>query len=202
MLFQAVLIDLMYVIMPLFLFSGYILLVIGGTMDLKRTEKVERSMLFIIIGAAGIISEVIMVRIYYLVDEIIGVGSVEYIIIMSIIPIIISIITFGVLIIVLGKLNIENFGKYLLISGIFWTIYAVILLIINLGSIFPFPVPLGKLAYDILALIIFAFMIGARILFVIYTAKIDNVVFLVSSIALLISSATYVILSLLFTFMP
>jgi hypothetical protein len=143
-----------------------------------------------------------MVRIYYLVDEIIGVGSVEYIIIMSIIPTIISIITFGVLIIVLGKLNIENFGKYLLISGIFWTIYSVNLLIINLRSIFPFPVPFSLIAHNILVLIMLAFMIGARILFVIYTAKIDNVVFLASSIALLISSTTYVILSLLFTFMP
>ena len=204
MLFQAVLFDLMFLIIPLFLFSGYILLVIGGTMDLKRTEKVERSMLFIIIGAVGIISEVIMVRIYYLVDEIFNVGFEEYYTIMIIIPSIISIITFGVLIIILGKLNIENFGKYLLISGILWTIYAVILLIINLGSLFPFPGPPPSiyLAISILGLIILAFMIGARILFVIYTAKIDNVVFLVSSIALLISSTTYVIFSLLLTFIP
>ena len=202
MLFQAVLFDLMFLIIPLFLFSGYILLVIGGTMDLKRTEKVERSMLFIIIGAAGIISEVIMVRIYYLVDTIFNVGFEEYITIRIIIPNIISIITFGVLIIVLGKLNIKNFGKYLLISGIFWTIYSVNLLIINLLSIFPFPIPFSPIAYNILVLIMLAFMIGARILFVIYTAKIDNVVFLVSSIALLISSATYVILSLYFIFMP
>ena len=202
MLFQAVLIDLMNLIIPLFLFSGYLLVVIGGTMNLKRKEKVEKSILFIIIGAAGIIYEFIKWPIHNLVDEIIGVGFDEYYTIIVIIPIIISIITFGVLMIVLGKLNSENFGKYLLISGIFWTIYAVILLIINLGSIFPFPVPLGKLAYDILALIIFAFMIGARILFVIYTAKIDNVVFLVSSIALLISSATYVIFSLSLTFIP
>jgi len=204
MLFQAVLFDLMFLIIPLFLFSGYILLVIGGTMDLKRTEKVERSMLFIIIGAVGIISEVIMVRIYYLVDEIFNVGFEEYYTIIIIIPSIISIITFGLLIIVLGKLNIENFGKYLLISGILWTIYAVILLIINLGSIFPFPGPPPSiiLAINILGLIILAFMIGARILFVIYTSKIDNVVFLVSSIALLISSTTYVIFSLLLTFIP
>ena len=202
MLFQAVLIDLMNLIIPFSLFSGYLLVVIGGTMNLKRKEKVEKSILFIIIGAAGIIYEVITRQIYNFVDEIIGLGFDEYYTIMFIIPNIISIITFGVLIIVLGKLNSENSGKYLLISGIFWTIYAVILLIINFGSIFPFPVPLGKLAYDILALIIFAFMIGARILFVIYTAKIDNVVFLVSSIALLISSTTYAILSLLLTFMP
>ena len=204
MLFQAVLIHLMNLIILLSLFSGYLLVIIGGTMNLKRKEKVEKSILFIIIGAAGIIYEVIRRQIYNLVDEIIGLGFEEYYTIIFIIPNIISIITFGVLIIVLGKLNSENSGKYLLISGILWTIYAVILLIINLGSLFPFPGPPPSiyLAISILGLIILAFMIGARILFVIYTAKIDNVVFLVSSIALLISSTTYVIFSLLLTFMP
>ena len=69
MLFQAVLIDLLNLIIILFLFSGYILIIISGTMNLEREEKVEASVLFIIIGAAGIIYEIIRMPLYFLVDE-------------------------------------------------------------------------------------------------------------------------------------
>ena len=193
--------NLMSLIIPLFLFSGFVVVIIGGAIYLKREGMVKKSILFVIIGAVEVIYPLIATRIYYLVAEIIGFGYDQYYFIVYTIPIIISINTFGILIIVLGKLNSENSGIFLLISGIFWTIYAAMTLILNLRTFVPFPI-LDFVIWTTLSLVSFAFMITARILFVIYSVKIGEKVFLVSSIFLLISSATSITLSMFVTFLP
>lgn len=196
MFFQAIMIDLMNLVLPFFLYSGLVLLIIGGAMYLNRGEIVEKSILFVIIGALEIIYQFIAYRLFSLFDEIFGLGFDEYIFFMSIGPNILSIITFGILMIVLGKLNSENSGNFLLISGILWTIYASTIVIINLF------IPTGLFIVIMIELIIFVLMIVARIFFVVYSAKIGEKVFLIASIFLLISSATSIIFSIFFTILP
>ena len=196
MFFQAIMIDLMNLVIPFFLYSGLVLIIIGGAIYLNRGEIVEKSILFVIIGALEIIYQFIAYRIFSLFDEIFGLGFDEYIFFMSIGPNILSIITFGILMIVLGKLNSENSGNFLLISGILWTIYASTIVIINLF------IPTGLFIVIMIELIIFVLMIVARIFFVVYSAKIGEKVFLIASIFLLISSATSIIFSIFFTILP
>ncbi|MFW9784092.1 MAG: hypothetical protein ACFFFB_17560 [Candidatus Heimdallarchaeota archaeon] len=203
MLFQVILLDLMNLATILFLFTGYILLIISGTINLEREEKVKGSVAFIAIGAALIIYEMIRFPLYILADDILPSGLEEYYVITLIIPNIISLITFGLLIMVLGKINIDNQGKNLLISGILWTIYAVVMLIINIGAIIPFPgSPTLIIVIGIIGLVILALMIASRIFLLIYTIKIEDTIMLVSSILLLVSAVAYVIFDLILTFVP
>lgn len=203
MLFQVILLDLMNLTTILFLFTAYVLLIISGTMNLEREEKVKGSIAFIAIGAALIIYEMIRFPLYMLADDILPSGLEEYYVITFIIPNIISLISFGLLIIVLGKINIDNQGKNLLISGILWSIYAVVMVIINIGAIIPFPgSPTLIIVIGIIGLVILAFMIASRIFLLIYSIKIEETILLVSSILLLVSAVAYVIFDLILTFVP
>jgi hypothetical protein len=169
-------------------------------MNLEREEKVKGSIVFIVIGATPIVYELISFQLYILADDILPSGLDEYEIIIFIIPRIISIITFGILIMVLGKINIDNNGKMLLISGILWLIYAVILLIISFGTIFPIPVI--TIVAIILGIVNLALMLSSRVFFLIYTTKIEDVILLVSSIALLVSTIAVVTSDIILTFVP
>lgn len=200
MLFQGILFSLSNLIFVLFLYSGLILMIISGTMNLEREEKVKGSIAFILIGAIPIVYQMISFQLYILTDDILPSGLDEYEIIIFIIPRIISIITFGILIMVLGKINIDNNGKRLLISGILWLIYAVNLLITSFGYIFPIPVP--TTAAIILGIVNLALMLASRVFFLIYTTKIEDVILLVSSIALLVSTIATVTFDLILTFVP
>ncbi|MFW9824920.1 MAG: hypothetical protein ACFFE4_18405 [Candidatus Thorarchaeota archaeon] len=203
MLFQVILLDLMNLTTILFLFTAYVLLIISGTMNLEREEKVKGSVAFIAIGTALIIYEMIRFPLYMLADDILPSGLEEYYVITFIIPNIISLISFGLLIIVLGKINIDNQGKNLLISGILWSIYAVVMVIINIGAIIPFPgSPTLIIVIGIIGLVILAFMIASRIFLLIYSIKIEETILLVSSILLLVSAVAYVIFDLILTFVP
>jgi hypothetical protein len=175
-------------------------MIISGTMNLEREEKVKGSIAFILIGAIPIVYQMISFQLYILTDDILPSGLDEYEIIIFIIPRIISIITFGILIMVLGKINIDNNGKMLLISGILWLIYAVNLLITSFGYIFPIPVP--TTAAIILGIVNLALMLASRVFFLIYTTKIEDVILLVSSIALLVSTVAVVTSDLIHTFVP
>lgn len=197
MLFQLIEIR---IILELTIYSlliiAYLFIVIAGALNLKKEEKLQGSIFFTIIGAIEIVYGLLKARLSYLVYALIGFSVNINHIIMFIIPNIISIITFGILIIILGKKNNERFGKNLLLSGIFWTVYSVILLIINI-ILFPislFPItPTLALIFEIVAVIIIPLMVVSRIFLLLYALKIRVKCLAISSIILIIASAVYFI---------
>jgi len=193
------------------LILGYLFIAIAGAFNLKREEKLNGSIFLIIIGAIEIIYEILKFRLYNMILTIMGFSiesmSLTYTI-WNIIPYIISIITFGVLIIILAKRNKEHFGKTLLLSGIFWIIYSVMILIKNIVffpfSLFPIP-PIVVITFQIVAVVLITFMVLSRIFLMLYGSKISERYLFVSSIILLIASIVliiYSILGLVMIYMP
>ncbi|MFX1588290.1 MAG: hypothetical protein ACFFC1_09055 [Promethearchaeota archaeon] len=209
MLFQLYEIrDLLDVIISFLLVSGYLFIVIAGALNLRREEKLNGSKFFIIIGAVETVYELIKWRswpLVYMFTESIQGMRIAYAI-QWIIPMIISIITFGILIIILGKRNKENFGKSLMLSGIFWIVFAVILLIRNVlfGGFFLLNITIIT-TFVIIGAIVIAFMVVSRIFLLLYASKINEKYLLASSIILLIASMVfigYTIVDLLAFFLP
>ncbi|MFX0025643.1 MAG: hypothetical protein ACFE8M_04450 [Candidatus Hermodarchaeota archaeon] len=209
MLFQLYEIrNLLDVVISFLLVSGYLFIVIAGALNLRREEKLNGSKFFIIIGAVETVYELIKWRssslVYMYMESIQGM-RIAYAI-QWIIPNIISIITFGILIIILGKRNKENFGKSLLLSGIFWIVFAVILLIRNIlfGGFFPLNITIIT-TFVIIGAIVIAFMVVSRIFLLLYASKINEKYLLASSIILLIASMVfigYTIVDLLAFYLP
>ena len=201
MLFQfSELSSLLNVILTILLISGYLFIVITGAINLGREEKLKFPIFFIIIGSVEIIYEYMRWRIWPLVYMIMGSTILSSRIvhaIMYIIPSIISIITFGVMILLLGKKNKENFGKNLFLSGIFWIIYSAIILIYYIFGWGFFSVPfIIYIAFDIVVLIIIAFMIVSRIFLLLYAIRINERYLLASSIILLNASVVFIFYSI------
>lgn len=210
MLFQLYEIrDLLNVVVSFLLVSGYLFIVIAGALNLRREEKLNSSKFFIIIGAVETVYELIKWRLWPLVYRFMGTTIQSMRIVYAIqwiIPNIISIITFGILIIILGKRNKENFGKSLLLSGIFWIVFAGILLIRNIlfGGFFPLNITIIT-TFVIIGAIVIAFMVVSRIFLLLYASKINEKYLLVSSIILLIASMAfigYTIVDLLIIYLP
>ncbi|MHA2431336.1 MAG: hypothetical protein ACXACC_09965, partial [Promethearchaeota archaeon] len=184
-------------------------IVIAGALNLRREEKLNGSKFFIIIGAVETVYELIKWRLWPLVYMFMGstIQSMRIVYaITAIIPIIISIITFGILIIILGRRNKQNFGKNLLLSGIFWTIFAVIQLVRNIlfGGFFPLNITIIT-TFQIVGVIVIAFMVVSRIFLLLYASKINEKYLLASSIILLIASMVfigYTIVDLLIMYLP
>ncbi len=210
MLFQPYEIrNLLDVVVSFLLVSGYLFIVIAGALNLRREEKLNSSKFFIIIGAVETVYELIKWRLWPLVYMFMGTTIQSMRIVYAIqwiIPNIISIITFGILIIILGKRNKENFGKSLLLSGIFWIVFAVILLIRNIlfWGFFPLNITIIT-TFQIIGVIVIAFMVVSRIFLLLYASKINEKYLLVSSIILLIASMAfigYTIVDLLIMYLP
>ncbi|MFX1353289.1 MAG: hypothetical protein ACFFGP_04945 [Promethearchaeota archaeon] len=193
------------------LILGYLFIAIAGAFNLKREEKLNGSIFLIIIGAVEILYEILKFRLYNMILTVMGYTlesmSITYTI-WNIIPYIISIFTFGILIIILGKKNKENFGKTLLLSGIFWIVYSVMILIKNI-VIFPFSLlpipPIVVITFQIVAVVFITFMVLSRIFLMLYGSKISERYLFGSSIILLIASTVliiYSILGLIMIYMP
>lgn len=193
------------------LIIAYLFIVIAGALNLKKEEKLQGSIFFIIIGAIEIVYGLLKGRLSSLVYTFMGFTpltmNINHII-MYIMPNIISMITFGILIIILGKKNSERFGKNLLLSGIFWIVYSVILLIVNIimfpASLFPLT-PTLVLIFEIIAIIIIPLMVVSRIFLLLYALKIRVKCLTISSIILIIASAVffiYWIITLLMILVP
>lgn len=197
MLFQLSLpeiMNLLYVIVMFLTVLGYIFIVIGGAFNLKREEKLNSSIFFIVIGVVEILYEYIKWGLQPIILMIMGYSILSYRIsyaIANIIPYIISIITFGILIIIIGKRNKENYGKNLLFSGIFWIVYATTWLIINTFGLFTVA-PIVGFTLMIISIIILAFMVGSRIFLLLYSTKIKEKNLLSASIILLTATTVFI----------
>ncbi|MFX1353290.1 MAG: hypothetical protein ACFFGP_04950 [Promethearchaeota archaeon] len=186
--------SILDVILSSLLISGYFFIVIAGVINLKREEKLKSSIFFTIIGAVEILYEFLKWRLY---NSIIVIFSEPNLLIVQlnyailwIIPYIISILTFGVLTIILAKRNKENSGKRLLLSGIFWIIPTSILLVINIYGFFPVAQPVAVIFGNI-SIFVTLFMVVSRIFLLLYSVRIKEKNLLIASIFLMIASIVF-----------
>lgn len=202
MLFQYDIFDIMLILRFIIVFLqviGFIGLIIVGSSRIRNSGTINKSMVFIIIGAIEIIYLAINDRIFTLI---LGLSGSMREALNGMIPNIISLITFGSLFLFLGIRNRQNFGKYLMYSGIFWTVFGVISIvpysIIFLLAIVPAGIPysLIQLVYVMIP-IASIFMVTSSVFFVIYASKLDVKILLISSICLLVASSSFAVLWLL-----
>lgn len=208
MLFQYDIFDIMLILRFIIVFLqviGFLGLIIVGSSRIRNSGTINKSMVFIIVGAIEIIYLAINDRIFTLILGLSGVYTLEILVVREalngMIPNIISLITFGSLFLFLGIRNRQNFGKYLMYSGIFWTVFGVISIVpysIFLLAIVPAGIPysLIQLVYVMMP-IASIFMVTSSVFFVIYASKLDVKILLISSICLLVASSSFVVLWLL-----
>lgn len=202
MLFQYDIFDIMLILRFIRVFLqviGFLGLIIVGSSRIRNSGTINKSMVFIIVGAIEIIYLAINDRIFTLI---LGLSGSMREALNGMIPNIISLITFGSLFLFLGIRNRQNFGKYLMYSGIFWTVFGVISIvpysIIFLLAIVPAGIPysLIQLVYVMIP-IASIFMVTSSVFFVIYASKLDVKILLISSICLLVASSSFAVLWLL-----
>jgi len=208
MLFQYDIFDIMLILRFIIVFLqaiGFLGLIIVGSSRIRNSGTINKSMVFIIVGAIEIIYLAINDRIFTLILGLSGVYTIEILVVREalngMIPNIISLITFGSLFLFLGIRNRQNFGKYLMYSGIFWTVFGVISIVpysIFLLAIVPAGIPysLIQLVYVMMP-IASIFMVTSSVFFVIYASKLDVKILLISSICLLVASSSFAVLWLL-----
>ena len=209
MLFQYDIFDIMLILRFIIVFLqviGFLGLIIVGSSRIRNSGTINKSMVFIIVGAIEIIYLAINERIFTLIWGLSGVYTIEILVVREalngMIPNLISLITFGSLFLFLGIRNRQNFGKYLMYSGIFWTVFGVISIvpysIIFLLAIVPAGIPysLIQLVYVMIP-IASIFMVTSSVFFVIYASKLDVKILLISSICLLVASSSFAVLWLL-----
>ena len=188
MLFQLSLSDSLYLINIALIFLtiiGDIFIVIAGAFNLKREEKVNSSIFFLIIGAVEIVNVFLNWQLYDIAHMIFEDLPVLLYIIGVIIPSIISINTFGVLLIILGKQNREKYGKFLIVSGILWLIYITVRLNLFISSLSLLFLLLNGLILMIMVIFIPILLIVSRIFLLLYSFKIKERILLTASIFLL-----------------
>lgn len=208
MLFQYDIFDIMLILRFIRVFLqviGFLGLIIVGSSRIRNSGTINKSMVFIIVGAIEIIYLAINDRIFTLILGLSGVYTIEILVVREalngMIPNIISLITFGSLFLFLGIRKRQNFGKYLMYSGIFWTVFGVISIVtysIFLLAIVPAGIPysLIQLVYVMMP-IASIFMVTSSVFFVIYASKLDVKILLISSICLLVASSSFAVLWLL-----
>ena len=188
MLFQLSLSDSLYLINIALIFLtiiGDIFIVIAGAFNLKREEKVNSSIFFLIIGAVEIVNVFLNWQLYDIAHMIFEDLPALLYIIGVIIPSIISINTFGVLLIILGKQNREKYGKFLIVSGILWLIYITVRLNLFISSLSLLFLLLNGLILMIMVIFIPILLIVSRIFLLLYSFKIKERILLTASIFLL-----------------
>ena len=188
MLFQLSLSDSLYLINIALIFLtliGNIFIVIAGAFNLKREEKVNSSIFFLIIGAVEIVNVFLNWQLYDIAHMIFEDLPALLYIIGVIIPSIISINTFGVLLIILGKQNREKYGKFLIVSGILWLIYITVRLNLFISSLSLLFLLLNGLILMIMVIFIPILLIVSRIFLLLYSFKINERILLTASIFLL-----------------
>lgn len=201
MLFQLDIFDVINILRVtpvILLVASSIGLIIVGVSQIRNEDKFNTSLILIIDG--------IIIILYFVINErlsmvLLGVSGYTILYLMIqytlyyLIPNIIVLITLGISFLILGIKNKQNFGKFLIYSGIFWIIFCSIAIVAN--SIYllsylpgPFGIPL-LLTVLILPIIASIFAIIAGVFFIIYASKLDMKILLVSSILLLLYSIAF-----------
>jgi hypothetical protein len=174
-------------------------LIIFGISRTRNSDTINKSVVFPIVGVINITYFAMYERINYLVysfsDGAMVYYQIRYALLMGLIPNILSLITVGALFLVLGKRNKENFGKFLMFSGIFWTVFGVIITIFYSIMLSTYTLPSVPDEIFLVSLFLppFAsiFMVTSSVFFLIYTIKVDVKILLFSSICLLGASCVF-----------
>ena len=183
MLFQLALVlyvNILDLIISGLSIAAYLLLIISSFKLQENHERVKNTNIFAIIGILEFLSIFIMKNLNQFLQSIPGLplnlSPLFIICFVIIIPAGISLTTFGILFIILGRKNKENDGKKLIIAGILWIIFQ--------GTYM-------GLFMTIISTLISPLLLGARILFIVYAFKTGERYLKVSSILLLIATLLY-----------
>jgi hypothetical protein len=203
MLFQLDLVDVIYslrFINVIFLVAGSIGLVIVGVSQLRNEGIMNMPFILIIDGIIIILYFSLNERLSMVLLGISGHYTILYFMIQDalyyLIPNIILLFTFGVSFIILGIRNKQNFGKFLMYSGIFWIVFGTMAIIADSIELLSWLPGLGPsfliILIPLLTLIIASiFAITAGVFFIIYASKRDLKILLTSSILLLLYSISF-----------
>ena len=203
MLFQFDIFDIIYILSVIILFLqvvGFIGLIIVGISQFRNKEGINKPIIFAIIGLIEVLYFSINERIIRIMWGIWGGSITDFILQMQdalrgLIPNIISLITFGALFLFLGIKNKENFGKFLMFSGIFWIVFGIFIITFDsilISTYTPPPIPIELYRFSLfLPSIASIFMITSSIFFMIYAIKVDVKILLFSSICLLLASIVF-----------
>jgi hypothetical protein len=202
LLLQYDLSDIVYIldfISIIYQVIGAIGLIIVGTSRVRKNGTINNSGVFSIGGLIVAIYFVVNGRIFSLLG---GLGGLEfyedlaptfYALLFQMIPNLVSLTIFGVLFLFLGVKNKQNYGRFLMFSGIFWIVFGIIsilqhsMILLTHMHIYIFP-------YEVYVSIIHVWTIGSvltvisSVFFLIYAIKIKVKILLASSIMLLIAS--------------
>ncbi|MFX1490086.1 MAG: hypothetical protein ACFFBI_13110 [Promethearchaeota archaeon] len=160
--------------------GAYLLLIISSFKLQGNQDRVKKSNIFAIIGILEIISIFMMKILNQFFQSLpylsLNLSHLFAVFLIFIIPAVISLNTFGILFIILGRKNTKNQGEKLVFAGILWMIFQGIYIVLY-GSILP---PL-----------IAPLLIGARVLFILYAFKMGERYLKVAAILLLIATPLY-----------
>ena len=207
MLFQADIFDIMRILSLIMVFLqviGFSGLIIVGSSRIRNSSTINKSVIFTIVGVVEILYLTINQRLFLVILGVEGYYTMPLLMLQNalngMIPNIISLITFGVLFLLLGLKNKQNSGKLLMYSGIFWIVFGVILIVpysIFLVTYIPLPVPPELFNFArITILIATIFKVTSSIFFVIYASKLRIKILLYSSIFLFVASSVSAVISL------
>ncbi|MFX1478684.1 MAG: hypothetical protein ACFFCI_11200, partial [Promethearchaeota archaeon] len=160
--------------------SAYLLLVISSFKLQGNHDRVKKSNIFAIIGILEIFSIFMMKNLNQFFQSLpylpLNLSHLFAVLFIIIIPAVISLNTFGILFIILGRMNTENQGKKLVIAGILWMIFQGIYIVLFMSILPPLIAPL---------------LIGARVLFILYAFKMGERYLKITAILLLIATLLY-----------
>lgn len=208
MLFQLDLVDIINILRLIAVFSlvaGSIGLIIVGVSQIRKGGMINIPLILIIDGIIIILYYTLNERFSMVLLGISGYYTILYLMIQFalyyLIPNIILLITFGVSFIILGIRNKQNFGKYLLYSGIFWVVFCSMEIVAKSIYLLSYlPGPFGDLLYlivFIMPIIASIFVIIAGIFFILYASKLELKIILASSILILLYSISFSAYSIL-----
>ena len=178
---------------------GAIGLIIVGSSRIRKNGTIKNSVVFTIGGFILAIFLVLNERIYFLMVRLGGsefledLGPIFYQLLIQMLPSVVSLTTFGALFLLLGIKNKQNYGKFLMLSGIFWIIFGTISILLNINYILgyirmPHISGLSGFYLEYVRVIIPVFTVISSVFFLIYAIKIKVKTLLYSSIILLVAS--------------
>jgi hypothetical protein len=182
--------------------TGAIGLIIVGSSRIRKNDTINNSVVFTIVGFIVALLLVINERTFSLIAGLVGptfydfLYPIFHLVLFEMIPNLVLLSTFGILLLFLGMKNKQNFGKFLMFSGIFWIVFGGFSLAVNSITLLQdlhYPVPFTYTSYISLISIASAFTIISSVFFLIYAIKIKVKLLLFSSIVLLVASSLYAV---------
>lgn len=192
---------------------GAIGLIIVGSSRIRKNNTINNSVVFAYIGLIEALVLVVNERILDLLTVLGGsvfldyLRPIFYVVLIQMLPNLVSLTTFGALFLFLGTRNKQNYGKFLMFSGIFWVIFGAISILIYSNYLLldilayyhisnPFPY-IYFLIMEFVWAIIPIFTVISSVFFLIYAIKIKVKTLLFCSIIFLVATSLSAVASIL-----